>query len=96
MMEYAIGYVAVLVIIQAFAAVRTPSQDCQVVIFASVFWPLMFVIIAVDFALEALGWKFDVVKGSKLFGFRKPTNPKAVGYALTIFKLEIQLYKVKA
>jgi hypothetical protein len=94
-MEYAIGYVSVLVIIQVFAAIRTPHEDCQTVIFASVFWPLMVIVLAADFALEAIGWKFDAVKGSKLFGFRKPTNPAATGFAVTIFKVEMQFFKVR-
>ncbi len=95
-MEYAIGYIAIIFVIQAVAAIRTPSQDCQVVIFASVFWPLMVAIVAGDLALDAIGWKFDMVNGSKLFGFRKSPNPNIRGYALTILKLEIQLFKVKA
>ena len=92
-MEYAIGYVAVIFVLQAIAAVRTPREDCQVVIFATVFWPLMVVLIASSFALDFADVGFDVVKGAKWFGVRKPTNTEVRGFAITLFRVEFQLWR---
>ncbi len=95
-MEYAIGYIAIVFVLQAVAAVRTPYESTQTIFIASVFWPIMAVLVAGSLLLDAIGWSIDVVRSPKWFYFRKPTNPKAVGYALTLFKLELQLFKVKA
>ncbi len=95
-MEYAIGYVAIAFIIQALAAVRNPVENTQTIFVASWFWILILPLVAGSFLLDAVGWSFDVVRSPKWFYFRKPTNPKAVGYALTMFKFELQLFKVKA
>ena len=92
-MEYAIGYVAVIFALQAIAAVRTPREDCQVVIFATVFWPLMVVLISASFALEFAGVGFDMVKGSKWFGIRRPTNTQVRGFAITLFRVEFQVWR---
>ena len=93
-MEFAIGYVAIIFVLQAIAAVRNPYEDNRTVFVASVFWIFILPLVAGSFALDAIGWSFDVVRSPKWFYFRKPTNPKAVGYALTLFKLELQLFKV--
>ena len=92
-MEYAIGYVAVIFVLQAIAAVRTPREDAQVVIFATVFWPLMIVLIAGSFALEFAGIGFDMVKGAKWFGIRRPTNTQVRGFAITLFRVEFQVWR---
>jgi hypothetical protein len=92
-MEYAIGYVAVIFVLQALAAVRTPREDCQVVIFATVLWPLMVVLVSASFALEFAGIGFDMVKGAKWFGIRKPTNTQVRGFAITLFRIEIQVWR---
>ena len=94
-MEYAIGYVAVIFVLQAIAAVRTPREDCQVVVFATVLWPLMIVLVAGSFLLDAVGWGFDAVKGTKMFGARKPTNTEVRGFAVTLFYVEFQLWKAR-
>lgn len=94
-MEYAIGYVVSIFVLQAIAAVRTPREDCQVVIFATVFWPLMVVLVAGSFLLDAVGWGFDAVKGAKMFGARKPTNTQVRGFAITLFYVEFQMWKAK-
>ena len=90
-MEYAIGYVAIIFVLQALAAIRTPHQDCQVVIVASLLWPLMVVLIASSFLLDAIGWDFDLVKG-KWIGFRKPVD-NWPGFAISVLKMEFQFWK---
>jgi len=95
-MEYAIGYVAIIFVMQALAAIRTPNQDCLAVIIGSVFWPFFLILVAGSLILDAIGWDFDIVRNDKMVYFRKPTNPKARGFAITLLTLEFQFYKAKA
>ena len=94
-MEYAIGYMISIFVLQAIAAVRTPREDCQVVIFATVFWPLMVVLVGGSFLLDWIGWGFDAVRSPKMFGARKPTNTEVRGFALTLFFIEFQMWKAR-
>ena len=94
-MEYAIGYVVSIFVLQAIAAVRTPREDAQVVIIASMFWPFFLVLVAGSFLLDAVGWGFDAVKGTKMFGARRPTNTEVRGFAITLFYVEFQMWKAK-
>ena len=94
-MEYAIGYMISVFVLQAIAAIRAPREDFQVGFVATAFWPLMVVLVAGSFLLDAIGWGFDAVKTSKMFGARKPTNPEAVGFALTLFYVEFQMWKIR-
>ena len=94
-MEYAIGYVAIIFVLQAIAAIRTPREDCQVVIFATVFWPLMIVLVGGSFFLDAISWNFDLVRNTKLVGFRRSPNPEIRGWAVTLLTFEFQLFAVK-
>ena len=94
-MEYAIGYVAVIFALQAIAAVRTPREDCQVVVFATVLWPLMIVLVGGSLLLDWIGWGFDAVKGTRMFGFRRPGNTEVRGFAITMFFVEFQMWKSK-
>ena len=94
-MEYAIGYVVSIFVLQAIAAVRTPREDAQIVIFATVFWPLVLLLVAGSFLLDYIGWGFDAVKGAKMFGFRRPTNTEVRGFAITLFYVEFQMWKAR-
>ena len=91
-MEYAIGYVVTVFVLQAIAAVRTPREDFQVAFVATVFWPFILVLLAGSALLDWVGWGFDIAKGTKLFGFRRP-NDGWPGFAVTFLKLEFQLWK---
>ena len=95
-MEYAIGYMVSILAFQALAAWRTPNQDFLVAFIGSVFWPFFLVLIIGAFALDAIGWDMDVARNDKMAYFRKPTNPKVKGYAITLFTFEFQFYKTKA
>ena len=94
-MEYAIGYIVSVFVLQAIAAVRTPYHDCQAVIIGTVFWPLMLVLVAGSLFFDWIGWGFDMVKGAKMFGMRRPTNPNARGLAITVFGIEFQFYAIR-
>ena len=91
-MEYAIGYAASVFAFQLLAAWRTPREDFQVAFVATVFWPVVLVLIAGSALLDWVGWGFDIAKGAKLFGFRCP-NDGWPGFAVTVLKLEFQLWK---
>lgn len=94
-MEYAIGYVAIAFIIQALAAVRNPMENTQTIFVASWFWIFILPLVAASFALDAIGWGFDVARNDKIVYFRKPTNPLATGFAVTLLTFEFQLYKIR-
>ncbi len=94
-MEYAIGYIAIAFVIQAIAAIRAPHNDAQTVFVASWFWIVILPLVACSFALDAIGWGFDVVRNDKIVYFRKPTNPLATGFAVTLFTFEFQLFKIR-
>ena len=94
-MEYAIGYVAVIFALQAIAAVRTPREDCQVVVFATVLWPLMIVLVGGSFLLDWIGWNFDMTRNSKMVGLRRSPNPDIRGWAVTLLTFEFQLYAIR-
>ena len=95
-MEYAIGYVVSIFVIQGIVAIRTPHTDAQVLVVASVFWPFILLLVAGSFALDAVGWKFDMMRSPKWIGFRKSPSPQITGYAVSLLKFEFQLFKVKA
>ncbi len=90
--SYLMGTVALI----GLFALRCPHENLRTVFALGVAWPLSILAILAMIAILAVGWNFDVAEGRKMFGFRKPTNSKARGYALTLFKLEFQLYSVKA
>lgn len=94
-MEYAIGYVVIVIVLQAIAAVRTPREDCQVMFVATVFWPLMIVLVGGSFLLDAIGWQFDMTRNTKIIGFRRSPNPDIRGWALTLLTFEFQLYAIR-
>ena len=94
-MEYAIGYVAMIFVLQALIAVRNPYGDCRSVIIGTVFWPFFLVLVAGSLFIDAIGWGFDAVKSPKMFGARKPTNTEVRGFAITLFFIEFQMWKVR-
>ncbi len=94
-MVYAIWYVATIFVLQAFIAVRNPHVDVKTFFVSTVFWPFIMLLVAGSFALDAVGWGFDVVRNDKILYFRKPTNPLAKGFAVTLLTFEFQLFKIR-
>jgi hypothetical protein len=93
-MELIVIYMTGMILLMGMFAWRVPHEDCRIVFLLALIWPLSIVLILFMIFLELVGWKLEVVNSTKMFGFRKPTNPKARGYAVTIFGTEIQLFKV--
>jgi len=94
-MELIVAYLVGVVVLQGLFAVRAPSVDALTVFALCICWPVSMVLIAGMFLLSAVGWDVDSAENTKMFGFRKPTNPNARGFAITLFGTEIQFYSLK-
>ena len=94
-MEMIVAYLVGVVVLAGLFAIRAPHEDGRVVFVISVFWPVSIVLIALMFLLSAVGWDMDTAPSTKQFGFRKPTNTKVRGFAVTVFGTEIQFYTMK-
>jgi glucan phosphoethanolaminetransferase (alkaline phosphatase superfamily) len=94
-MEMIVAYLAGVVVLQGLFAVRAPHEEALTVYAICLFWPVSIVLIALMFLLGAVKWDFDVAESTTRFGFRKPTNPNAKGFALTVFGTEFQFYSMK-
>ena len=94
-MEMIVAYLAGVVVLAGVWAMRVPHEDIRIVFVLCLFWPVSITLIALMFLLQAVGWDIDTAEGTKRFGFRKPTNPKARGFAVTVFGTEIQFYSLK-
>ena len=91
---YAIYATGAILLVGAFAA-RIPHEDVAVVFLLAMFWPVSVLAILFMLVVTATGWDFDVdTNAGKMFNFRKPTNPKAKGFALCLLGIEFQLYKL--
>jgi hypothetical protein len=87
-------YVIGMIVLMGMFALRSPHENCSTVFVLGLIWPLSIVLIVFMVILTFTSWNFEVVKGTKMFGFRKPTNSKARGFAVTVFGEEVQLFKV--
>jgi hypothetical protein len=94
-MEMIVAYLAGVVVLQGLFAIRAPHEEALTVYAICLFWPVSIVLIALMFLLGAVKWDFDVAESTKRFGFRKPTNPNAKGFAVTVFGTEFQFYSMK-
>lgn len=94
-MDLITAYLIGIVVLIGLFALRTPHEDLRTVFALGIAWPLSVIGIVLMILLYSLRWDLDVAKGTKTFGFRRPTNPQARGWALTLFGTEIQVYTVK-
>jgi hypothetical protein len=94
-MEMIVAYLVGVVVLQGLFALRAPHEDGLTVFAICICWPVSIVLIALMFLLGAVGWDIDTAENTKMFGFRKPTNTKVRGFAVTLFGTEIQFYSVK-
>jgi hypothetical protein len=94
-MEMIVAYLVGVVVLQGLFAIRAPHEEALTVFVLCLVWPVSVVLIAGMFLLSAVGWDIDTAENTKMFGFRKPTNPKVRGFAITVFGTEIQFYSMK-
>ena len=96
-MDFLTAYLAGVVALIGLWAWRVPHEDVRMVFILAIAFPLTIVGIVVISTMNATGWDLDIVdvSGVKMFGYRKPTNPLAKGFAVTVFGKEIQVYSVR-
>jgi len=94
-MELIVAYLVGIVVLAGLFAIRAPHEDLRVVFVLSVFWPVSVVLIALMFLMSAVGWDMDTAPSTERFGYRKPTNTKVRGFAVTVFGTEFQFYSLK-
>ena len=91
---YAI-YMTVAILVVGLWATRVPHENVKIVFILALVWPVTVVANLGFVLIQATGWDFDVDTGAgKMFNFRKPTNPKAKGFALCLLGVEFQLFKM--
>ena len=89
--SYAV-YMTVAVLVIGLWALRVPHEDVKIVFILGMLWPLSITAILGTLLLNITGWDMDMAKGTKLFSFRKPTNPQVRGFAFTVLYQEFQFY----
>jgi hypothetical protein len=94
-MELIVAYLTGVVVLQGLFAIRAPYEQALTVYGICLFWPVSIVLIVLMFLIQAVNWDFDVAESTTRFGFRKPTNPNARGFAITLFGTEFQFYTTK-
>jgi hypothetical protein len=94
-MEIVVAYLVGVVVLQGLFALRAPHQELRTVFVICLFWPVSIVLIAGMFLMSAVNWDIDVAESTKRFGYRKLTNTKVRGFAVTLFGTEIQFYSMK-
>jgi hypothetical protein len=94
-MEMIVAYLVGVVVLQGLFAIRAPHEEALTVFAICICWPVSILLIALMFLLGAVGWDIDTAENTKMFGFRKPTNTKVRGFAVTVFGTEIQFYSMK-
>lgn len=92
-MEFITAYLAGIVVLVGMFAARVPHENVRVVFALALAWPVSILAILFMLVLNATGWNLDAAVGTKMFGFRKATNPAVKGFAVTIFFGEVQFYK---
>ena len=94
-MEFITAYLAGVVALTALWALRVPHENVRTVFALAMMWPLSIVAVLFMVVLSATGWDLDVARGSKMFGFRKPTNKEVQGFAISLFYGEVQFWKAR-
>ena len=94
-MEMIVAYLVGFAVLQGLSALRLQHENVRTVFVICLFWPVSIVLMALLVLMQLVRWEVDVAESTKKFGFRKPTNPKAKGFAITLFSTEFQFYSMK-
>ena len=93
-MDYTTIYFAGVLAFAVLMALRaSPHEDARFLFRAVLVWPLSVTVVVGVLLMDAVGWDMDAQRVEKMFGFRKPTNTKVQGFAVTVFYAEIQCWK---
>lgn len=94
-MDFITAYLAGIVVVNGLWAMRVPHENVRIVFVLALVWPLTILAVLFMVAVTATGYDFDVdTNAGLMYNFRKPTNPKAKGFALCLLGVEFQLYKL--
>jgi len=91
-MDYTTIYMLGFILTVGAFAIRARDVDTRTLFVIAIAWPLSLAFALVIFLLSLVKWDMDVAESTKTFGFRKSTNPKMQGFAVTVFGTEIQFY----
>jgi hypothetical protein len=91
-MDYTTIYMLGFIFTVGAFAVRARDVDTRTLFVIALAWPISMAFTLLIVLLSLFKWDLDVAESPKLFGFRRPTNPKARGFAVTVFGTEIQFY----
>ena len=94
-MEMIVAYLAGVVVLQGLFALRLQHENGRTVFVLCLFWPVSIVLMVLLVLMQMVRWEVEVAESTKRFGYRKPTNPKAKGFAVTVFNTEFQFYSLK-
>ena len=94
-MEFITAYLAGVVALTGLWALRVPHENVRTVFVLAVMWPVTLILVLGAVVFAVTGWDYDVIKGLKMFGFRRAGNPEVRGYALTLFRVEFQMWKTR-
>jgi len=91
-MDYTTIYMLGFIFTVGAFAIRARDVESRTLFVIAIAWPLSVVFTLLIVLLSMFRWDLDVAESTKTFGFRRPTNPKARGFAVTVFGTEIQFY----
>jgi hypothetical protein len=91
-MEYTTIYMLGFILTVGAFAFRAHDVDTRTLFVIALAWPASMAFALVIFLMSLVKWEMDVANSTKMFGFRKSTNPKVRGFAVTVFSTEIQFY----
>ena len=91
-MEYAMGYLAVVVALQALVAIRAAEMEARSAFIISMVWPLTILTLILVLLVGAVGWTFEIKGARKFVGFRRP-NDGWPGFAVTVCGIELLVWK---
>ena len=88
-------YLAGLVATIVLAAIRTPDTEVRPIAIIAAIWPVVLPFVLLNLLLSTLDWELDIDLVKKPFGFRKPTNPEVMGFAVTLLWMEFRVFKAR-
>ena len=94
-MEMIVAYLVGVAVMQGLCAIRSSYENARIVFVICLFWPVSIVLMTLLVLIQIVRWEVDVAESTKRFGFRKPTNPNAKGFAVILFNTEFQFYSMK-
>ena len=92
-MDYLIFYIVAIFFFQILCLIRVKDEyTIKTFIVGTYIWPFSILLVLFVVGLDKINWDFDIIKAKKIFGFRKP-NDNWLGFAITIFYIELQFWK---